>query len=857
MLPTKSIYLASYRHIKHHPWLIILSIVGIALGVAVVVAIDLANTSALRAFEQANQVLTGKTTHRIIGGPTGIPEKYYLDLRLTHGIKQSTPIIEGYGVAPDYPGYAFKLMGIDSFSDAPFRGFTTWENPSNEDNSNNSFTRLLTEPATALMAKSRADELGLQLGDPLKILLGERSQQLTLIAYLPIPHAQSSQALENLLLMDIATAQETLGFHGRLSRIDLILADDTQGQRLLQMITTALPSGAQIISTTSSHTALSQMTNAFRTNLSAMSLLALMVGLFIIYNGMSFSVVQRREMFGVLRVLGVTGKELTWIIYTEALLLGVIGTILGLLLGIALGYGLLGLVTQTVSNLYVDVDNATLSISFFSLVKGVTLGIGATALAAILPAREAMHIAPQLSMQKMHVELGMHKRLPRLTLSGVLLLILSISLLFVFTQSLILSFVSLFLLVIAYSLLVPQAVIWITVPLRAILGYLFGLKGRMAVHSISRSLSRTSVAMAALTVAVATTLGITIMIESFRTSVDTWITQSMRADIYLSIPSIDRHVTLTALSPVLINDILQLEKVKALSKGRRTILQSAEGETELLAFELPEKNLKSFNFIQGEPITAWENFSRRDAVIISEPFAYRKKLSLGDDIQLPTQYGIRAFEIAGVYSDYASERGRVVVSLANYRHYWQDQGVSSIGVYLQDNTDEALVLSRLRALLPVNSPLSINTKKGIRAATLVVFDRTFAITEVLRLLTIIVAFVGIFSALMALQLERARELAMLRAIGLTPRELRQLVIAETGLIGLIVGLISLPLGILLSIILVHVINQRSFGWSMTMMIDLSQIMSALLLALIAAILAGLYPAYRMANTSPALALRNE
>ncbi len=857
MRPIKSIYLASFRHIKNHPWLIFLSLVGIALGVAVVVAIDLANASALRAFEQANQVLTGKTTHRIIGGPTGLSEKYYIDLRLVHGVNQSTPLIEGYGVAQDHPGYSFKLMGIDRFSDVPFRSFSLGGNESNDDENNNSWTRLLTEPATVLMAKSRADTLGLKVGDQLRILLGEHSQKLTIVGYIPMLDERFSQALENLLLMDIATAQEILNFHGRLSRIDLMLPDNATGQNLLNVIKAVLPAGAQIISTKSSNTALSKMTNAFRTNLTAMSLLALMVGLFIIYNGMSFSVVQRREMFGVLRVLGVTGKELTWVVYGEALLLGMVGTVLGLLLGIALGYGLLGLVTQTVSDLYVGVDNATLSVSFFSLVKGIALGMGATFLAAILPAREATHLVPQLSIQKMHIESSMLKLLPRLALWGVLLLVLSVSLLFVFTQSLMLSFVVLFLLVVAYSLLVPQVVMWFTVRLRLMLGHLFGLKGRMAVHSISRSLSRTSIAMAALTVAVATTLGITIMIESFRESVDDWITQSMRADIYLSIPSIDRHVTLSALSPLLMDDILKLEKVTALSKGRRTTLQSPEGEIELLAFELPEKNLTSFNFIEGEPLAAWEKFSDQAAVIISESYAYRKKLSLGDNIQLPTQHGVRSFEIVGVYSDYASERGRVVVSLNNYRIHWEDTGVSSIGLYLHEAADEALVLSQLRALLPVNSPLAINTKRGIRKATLVVFDRTFSITEVLRLLTIMVAFVGIFSALMALQLERARELAMLRAIGLTPRELRQLVISETGLIGLIVGVIALPLGILLSVMLVHVINPRSFGWSMTMMIDVSQIMNALLLAMMAAILAGLYPAYRMAKTSPALALRNE
>ncbi len=856
-MPVKSIYLASFRHIKNHPWLIILSLVGIALGVAVVVAIDLANSSALKAFEQANEIVTGKTTHRMVGGPTGLSEKHYLDLRLKQKVQRSTPVIEGYGVAKDYPGYSFKLMGIDSFSDGPFREFTTGQNEQNDDSSDDPFTQLLTEPGTTLIAKSRADLLGLALGDPLRILLGEKTQTLTLVGYIPMADERSSQALENLLLMDIATAQETLNFLGHLSRIDLIIPDTTEGQRLLEEIQNGLPAGTQIISTTSSNAALSQMTRAFRTNLTAMSLLALMVGLFIIYNGMNFSVVQRREMFGVLRVLGVTGKELTWVVYGEALFLGVIGTVLGLLLGVALGYGLLGLVTQTVSDLYVGVDNAELSVSIFSLAKGVALGLGATFLAAMLPAREATNVPPQLATKKMHIESTTQKLLPRLALWGVLLLFLAVGLLFVFTQSLALSFVSLFLMVIAYSLIVPQSVMWFTLWLRKVLGYLFGLKGHMAVHSISRSLSRTSIAMAALTVAVATTLGITIMIESFRDSVNGWITQTMRADIYLSVPSADRHITLTALAPSLMDEIQKLDQVTALSKGRRATLRTPQGEIELLAFELPEKDLSSFKFIEGDPHSAWEGFSRRDAVIISEPYAYRKKLALGDNIQLPTEQGLQTFEIVGVYSDYASERGRVVVSLDNYRRYWGDNGVNSIGLYLQDGADEMLVLAELRALLPGDSPLSISTKNGIREATLVVFDRTFAITEVLRILTIIVAFVGIFSALLALQLERARELAMLRAIGLTPKELRQLVISETSLIGLIVGIISLPLGLLLSTILVYVINQRSFGWSMTMMVDASQIIGALLLAIIAAALAGLYPAYRMAKTPPALALRSE
>ncbi|HFE37877.1 MAG TPA: ABC transporter permease, partial [Gammaproteobacteria bacterium] len=260
MIPHKSVYLASSRHIQRHPWLLVLSFIGIALGVAVVVAIDLANTSALRAFEQADQTLTGKTTHRIVGGPGGVDEKYYVALRLKLGLTRVTPVIEGYGVAQDMPGYAFKLLGVDSFSDAPFRNFTNWQEKAANETAKNQFTRLITEPASVLISRHRADVLGLKLEDQLRILLGEQVKVLRLIGYIPVADERSVQAMDNLLLMDIATAQEVLDFQQRLSRIDLIIPDQPGRKALLEEIAQLLPPGAQIISSKTRSKALSQMT---------------------------------------------------------------------------------------------------------------------------------------------------------------------------------------------------------------------------------------------------------------------------------------------------------------------------------------------------------------------------------------------------------------------------------------------------------------------------------------------------------------------------------------------------------------------------------------------------------------------
>ncbi len=866
----RSLILANIRHFKRHPWLLILSVLGIAMGVAVVIAVDLANASALQAFERANQVIKGKTTHHIVGGPKGVDEKVYLELRLKQGVRQSTPIIEAIGKSKDFPAYTFKLIGIDRFTDGAFRNFSSSINLSDENSHNGQsnrtiITRLLTEPFSLLMTKTRAQALSLNIGDSINITFGDRTQVFNLIAYIPQTsvqnisgsHSQGSSVLDDLILTDISTAQESLGLIGRLSRIELIIANDENRLSDMAKIEASLPEGSLLISVQSDNDALAEMSNAFRTNLSAMSLLALMVGAFIIYNGMSFSVVQRRELFSTLRVLGATGEEISRIIYIEALVLGIIGTALGCVLGIILGYGLTDIVTRTMNDLYLSFNHSNMSISSVSLLKGVLLGLVATSVAIILPAAEVRKTRPHIALCRMTIEQRVKKQLPLLVKLGLLIMFIGVLILLIPSHHLALSFIALFLLVIGYSLFVPQIITSSAIRLRHLLGNKIGTKTVMALNSVARSVSRTGIAMVALSIAVATTLGVSIMIESFRGAVTHWIEQSIRADIHISVPRIDEHLTLSKLDPGFIEKLSQLEHVKALSKGRRTILQTHNGEVDLIAFDLPEDDFFAFKFIAGERKKAWQAFNQRAAVIVSEPYAFRHGVSNGDHIQLPTHLGITLFEIVGVYSDYSSERGRVVISREHYQHYWQDDGVSSVGLYLQDGSYEQAVLKELGQIIPADLPLSINSKTAIHQATLKVFDRTFAITDVLRILTVGVAFIGILSALLALQLERAREFAVLRAVGLTPGDLWKLVSLETGFLGAFIGLISLPLGLLLSLVLVHVINRRSFGWSMDIIISSPQLINALMLALLAALLAGLYPAYRMANTPPSLALKAE
>jgi putative ABC transport system permease protein len=258
-------------------------------------------------------------------------------------------------------------------------------------------------------------------------------------------------------------------------------------------------------------------------------------------------------------------------------------------------------------------------------------------------------------------------------------------------------------------------------------------------------------------------------------------------------------------------------------------------------------------------------------VIVSEPLANRlglsraqsrglsraqsRGLSQSDALTLYTDEGPRTFPIAGVYYDYASTRGTVIMSLATYRQAWRDDAVTALVVKLKPDTDPDRVARELEAELAPVQRLLARPNRAIRQAALAIFDRTFAITGALQLLATVVAFIGVLSALLALQLEKQREFGVLRAVGLTVRELRGLILLETGLMGAVAGLLSMPAGLALAMILIYVINKRSFGWTLQMSLDLVPFVQAVIVSLLAALLAGVYPALRMGRITPADALR--
>ena len=838
---------ASLRYLLHHPWQMALAILGVALGVAVVVAVDLANESARRGFELSVADLSGRTTHQIFGGPAGLDERLYPELRQQFGAYPSAPMIDTYA---SIAGETVHLLGVDPLSEARLRDHL--------DEADGAVGELLTNPEAALLAAVTAKRLALRVGDRFTLSVNGYRHPLELVGL--IQSQGAAAASDGLLLVDIATAQELTGQVGRLSRIDLRLPAGAAGEVAAARLRAWLPPAAELLPAGTRTASMQQMTRAFRTNLTAMSLLALVVGMFLIHNTMTFAIVQRRGLLGTLRLLGVTRGGLFRVVLGEAVLVGLAGTGIGLLGGLALGQALVRLVTRTINDHYFVLTVSDYLITPLPLLKGVLLGLAATLLSALLPALEAATTSPHAALQRSRLESGAHRLAPRLALAGLAMAGLALLVLSYPSRAIGPGFTALFLLIVGLALISPALVSLFSRAVSPLLGRLFGVQARLAVRGVAAGLSRTGVAIAALMLAVATVVGVGVMVESFRATVAVWLQSTLRADIYVAVPSERSAAVRGTLDPSLIEAIGKLAGVAHYSTGRRVTVQSAGVSTEVLALGLPSELTPRYLLKAGDPALVWQAFRAGEAVLISEPLAWHRKLAVGDTLTLRTDAGPQDFPVAGIYYDYGTEHGQVLMPRLLYDRYFEDRGVSALGLYLASGVEANQVMTGVRRLAAVpdrGQQLLVRDSREIREMSLAIFDRTFTITQVLRLLAVLVAFVGILSAFMALQLERAKELATLRAIGLTPSQLGGLVTLQTSFMGLVAGLLAIPTGLVLAEVLIHVINRRSFGWSMQTLVQPGVLIEALSLALVAAALAGLYPGWKMAHTSPAVALREE
>jgi putative ABC transport system permease protein len=827
-------------------------VVGIMLGVAVVIGVDMANESASKAFDLSTEALTGRATHYLSAGSQGIDETIYVGLRRMGVDYPMAPVITAYVSSPQLDNVTLQALGVDPFVEAPFRNYLVGD----QEVPTGQFSTLLTQPGGVLVSQEQADRYNLNIGDPIQIDYAGSRLPATIVGVLQAKDSLSQRALSGMLLMDIATAQELTGKIGLLDRVDLILPDDDP--EAIQNLQSQIPNLLTVQNTTAKDGIVQEMTRAFRINLTALSLLAMVVALFLIYNTMTFSVIQRRPMFGILRSLGVTRREIFLLVVGESLVMGAFGAILGTILGTLMGRATVGLVTRTINDLFFVTTVRDIPVPLISLIKGNLLGIVATAITAVFPAWEAASISPRDAMSRSGLESKAQGVVPWVALGGLFAIAIGGIILSIPSNSLVMGFIGTFAIVIGLAMLTPMITIWLMAGARLLTQHIWGPLGRMAPREVVNSISRTSIAIAALMVAVAVTIGVSLMVNSFRMTVVTWLDQILHGDIYISAPGAAVSQPTYPLDPNILPVLENWPGIYRVDILQTAIVDSPQGPIQISANNNPNDGLEQIYLSTEVPPTEIWDALQEGAILVSEPLASRLNIPRHSaKIDLYTQRGLQTVPVAAIYYDYASTQGNAILSLDVYRQYWDDDQISAAALILEPDVDLESTTLDLQSHLVQQQRLLVRANQALKAETLDIFDRTFAITGALQLMTTVVAFIGVLSAMMSLQLDKQRQLGILRSIGLTARQLWTMVLMETGLMGAVAGLFAMPTGYILAMILIYIINRRSFGWTLQMQVEPGPFIQAFIVAIVASLLAGLYPAWRILKRNTADVVRFE
>ena len=797
-----------------------LTILSVALGVGVVLAIELAGRAATGSFLSSLKTLVGETDLEITANG-GVDEAWMGRLAAAPWNARFIPVLEREVRMPALG--AVTLFGVDPFTQPPGAQPVRVSGKLDPDRA-------------IFVSRALASRGRLRTGSELEFA-GQRFQVAGIV--------DAGDA--EFAALDIAAAQKALDAYGVLDRIDVYVAPGEEFDRVEQDIRRMLPEGYFVNRPGARSEENQRMLLAFRWNLRILSYISLIVGAFLIYNTIAVSVVRRRAEIGILRAVGTSRAQILALFLGEALALGLVGSAVGLALGRVLAQGAVGLIGGTVNALYTSSRPAPVNLDAGMALLGIVAGVVVSLLSALAPATEAASVPPTEAMQRGAREHHARVRWTRrLAWAGAF----AAAALLAARQDPVrgapwFGYLAAFAAIGAMALATPGAVVAMNRTGRGLVRRAFGAPGILASRSLEGSLARTSVIIAALATAIAVMASIGIMVGSFRETVQVWLDTRLQADLYLSpagrggagqFPPLPREAIEAARSIPGVEYVDVLHGMEIRFRGERANFGAADFDV--------VRRYHRLRFLEGG----------MGGALISEPFARKHGLRAGDRIALSLGAQRISVAISGVYHDYSSSQGWVLVDRSVLLDVLPRQPATNAALYVRG--DRAAVEAALRSRL-AGSGVIVARNHELRRNALAIFDRTFAITWALEGVAIIVAMLGAANSLLALALDRRRELGLLRYLGADAGQLRRLVLLEAGFIGLLANLVGLALGFVLSLLLIYVVNRQSFGWTIQFHPPVVMLSGAAILIWCATVIAALYPAKIAAGIDPIEATHEE
>ncbi len=813
-----------------------LSLFGVSIGVASVVSIQIINLNALGAFRGSMLAVSGSADLILLGKMPTLPETLYPEVLATPGVAAAWPLYRVDVTLRDADPIVLEVIGVDFFTaiDVPWEGEAV------------DVSAALGQSGWVAVTATLARERGWSVGERLSVSIGTRTAELVVGALSDFEKA-TPLASPRLAVMDIAQAQSLLGSRGQVDQIDVKLVDGVDEAAVVAALDRKLGTKAMILTPEQREEQAADLLSAFRLNLTALSLISLFVGGFLVFSSTQAALVRRRTEFGLLRSLGATHRQVFGLLVGDVALLGLAGVAVGMPLGYLGARANIDRVSATLSNLYLLEEIHQLVVPPWFFVLGAAVGLAGAGLGALAPALELgrKDTRSLLAAFSLHARVG--EKAPRWFAAGVLCVLAIVGVYAVagdrWRPA---GFVQAFLLICAIPLLTPWLVQLATsrLPVRSF-GLAYGVKG------LGRQLQTTPVAVAALAIAVSMVVGVTTMVSSFRDTLDIWIERTIQADIYVSTPSRRRaasHATIGAdvierlkRHPA-VTHVDRLRQFFAYTNGRRFSLAGVDASVPV--------DRARFALLEGEV----EELPR-DSVLVGEPLARKEGLHVGDDLVVDGPDGPVSFPIAGIYYDYSSELGSAFLHLDTMTERFGGGTVASVALYLAPDSDADDVVDELRVAFQA-TPLSMRSNRGLRERAMQVFDQTFAITRLLRYMSLLIAVCGVALTLIVLARERTSELALYRALGASRLQIFRIYLGKglgIGAAGIALGSVA---GVAFALILIYVVNRAFFGWTIAMHWPLGLLVWQSAIVLLASSVASVYPAI-IASRTPATELRRE
>jgi len=837
-------WLLVQREWRHHPWRHAVALLAVALGVALAYSVHLINQSALAEFSAAVRTANGEPDLTLRGPREGFDEALFDRIATDPSVALASPVLEvdTYGQAGDGKRVALRVLGLDLLRAAPLAPALMPRPAEGEDR------LVFLDPEAAFPSTNVRSLIGAKEGGTLKLQAGS--------AWLPFRVAGTTAAAGTpLVVMDIAGAQQAFGKLGRLSRIDIRLQPGVERAAWLAALQLQLPQGVAAVAADDTEQRVSNLSRAYRVNLTVLALVALFVGAFLVFSVVSLSVAQRTPAFALLGVLGLTAKQRRLWVLGECALLGAVGSGLGLLAGAGMAAVALRFLAGDLGGGYFPGIVPPLQVGALGTLVFGALGTASAVVGGWWPARQAAGMSPAQALKGLGTPGGSAPP----AWPGLALLALGTAAAFVpplFGLPLA-AYVGVAALLLGGVALVPAAVHALLSTVGATQRARLGALPLLALQRARFQRNTATAAVAGVVASLALSVALTVMVASFREGVTLWLASVLPADLYARSAGSGSSAEQAWLPPDFAARAQAVPGVERVLPSRTRTLQLSPDQpgVSLISRPLPAPQ-DALPLLQA-PLPASVVQAGEVGVFVSEAMVSLYGAELGSRLMLPLAGAQVPVRVRGVWRDYARQFGAVAMDEADYRRITGDERLNDLALWLAPGASAAAVQDGLRALLPDPQMLEFASASELRQLSLRIFDRSFAVTYYLQAVAIAIGLIGIAASLSAQVLARRKEFGLLAHLGLTRRQVVGVVAGEAGAWVAAGTLVGLMLGVAVSMVLVFVVNPQSFHWTMDLVLPWGRLAALAGAVLVAGTATAAFSARRAAGRAAVLSVKED